>query len=181
MWGGRRAARILGPLPAGQECHGASGAPGGLVLLPPGWLPAVDRARTRRVVLGVAGFLWGSGPVPCAGVRCRGVVQAGCPAPPYSWRCVWLRPRQVMPGVPGSLWPCGVVVVVVAPPVWKHALVRGSVACRPSMVPDRPQSAWRRWRAVGVVWRRVWGGRRWTGWGTWRTLRPMFRRVHLWP
>ena len=27
------------------------------VFLPPGWLPALDRARTQRVVLGVAGFL----------------------------------------------------------------------------------------------------------------------------
>ena len=129
---------MLGPLSAGQVCHGAGGAPGGPVLLPPGWLPAVDRARTRRVVLGVAGFLWGSGSAPCAGVRCQGVVRAWCPPPPYSWGWVWLRSRQVTPGVPGSLWPCRVLVVVVAPPVWTHAIDGGSVACRPSMVPERP-------------------------------------------
>ena len=129
---------MLGPLPASQMCHGAGGAPGEPVLLLPGWLPAVDRARTRRVVLGVAGFLWGSGPVPCAGVRCRRVVWAGCPPRPFSWGWVWLRSRQVTPGVPGSLWLCGVVVAVIARPVWTHALVGGSVACRPSMVLERP-------------------------------------------
>ena len=99
-WGGRLAARMLGPLSAGQVCHGAGGAPGAPVLLPPGWLPAVDRARMRRVVLGVAGFLWGSASAPCESVRCQGVVQAGCPPPPYSWGWVWLRSRQVTPGVP---------------------------------------------------------------------------------
>ena len=129
---------MLGPLPAGEVCHGAGGVPGEPVLLPLGWLRPVDRAQARRVVLGVAGFLWGSGPVPCTGVRCRGVAQAGCPQPPYSWGWVWLCSRQVMPGVPSSLWPCGVVLVVVAPPVWTHALVGVSVACQPYMVLDRP-------------------------------------------
>ena len=62
--GGPSGGSMLGPLQARQVCHGAGGAPGGPVVLPTGWLPAVDRARTRRVVLGVAGFLWGSGPVP---------------------------------------------------------------------------------------------------------------------
>ena len=94
-----------------RVCHGAGGAPGGPVLLLAGCLPAVDRARTRRVVLGVAGFLWGSGSAPRAGVRCQGGVRAGCPPPPYSSGWVWLRSWQVTPGVPGSLWPCGVVVV----------------------------------------------------------------------
>ena len=61
----------LGPLPAGQVCHGAGGVPGGPMLLPLGWLPAVGRAQARRVVLGVVGSLWGSRQVPCAGVRCR--------------------------------------------------------------------------------------------------------------
>ena len=122
---------MQGPLPAGQVCHGAGGVPGGPVLLPLGWLPAVDRAQARRVVFGVAGFPWGSGPFPCAGVRCRGVGRAGSPPSPYSWGWVWLCSRQVMPGVPGSLWSCGVVLVVVAPPVWTHALVGGSVACPP--------------------------------------------------
>ena len=103
----------------------------GPVLLLLGWLPAVDRAQARRVVLGVAGSLWGSGPVSCAGVRCRGVARVGYPPPPYLWGWVGLRARQVMPGVAGSLWPCGVVLVVDAPPVWTHALVGGSVACRP--------------------------------------------------
>ena len=131
MWGGRRAACVLGPLPAGQVCHGVGGVPGGPVLLPLCWLPVADRAQARRVVLGVAGFLWGSGTVLCAGERCRGVARAGCPPPPYSWGWVWFRSRQVMPGVPCPLWSCGVVLVVVAPPVWTHALVGGSVACRP--------------------------------------------------
>ena len=129
---------MLGPLSAGQVCHGVGGAPVGPVLLPPGWLPAVDPVGTRRVVFEVAGFLWGSGSAPCAAVRCQGIVRAGCPPPPYSWGWVRLRSRQVTPGVPGSLWPCGVAVVVVVLPVWMHALVGGSVACRPSMVPERP-------------------------------------------
>ena len=119
--GGRRAARVLGPLPAGQVCRG--------VLLPPCWLRAADRAQARRVALGVSGFLCGSGPVPCAGVRCRGVVRAGCPTPPYFRGWVWFCSQQVMPGVPCPLWSCGVVLVVVAPPVWTHANVGGSVAC----------------------------------------------------
>ena len=94
------------------------------MLLRLGWLPAVGCAQARRVVLGVAGSLWGSGPVPCAGVRCRGAARAGYPPPPYSWGRVGLRSWQVMLGVPGSLWPRGVVLVVVAPPVWTHGLVR---------------------------------------------------------
>ena len=114
------------------------GVPVGPALLPPGWLPAGDRVRMRRVVFEVAGFLWGSGTAPCAGVRCQGVVWAGRPPPPYSWGWVRLRSPQVTPGVPGSLLPGGVVVIVVVPPVWTHALVGGSEACRPSMVPDRP-------------------------------------------
>ena len=136
--GGPSGGAYAGPAAGRSGVPWCGGAPGGPVLLPPSWLPAVDRARTRRVVLGVAGFLWGSGPVPCAGVRCGGVVRAGFPPPPYSWGWVWLRSRQVTPGVPGSLWPCGVLVVVVAPPDGTHALVGGSVACRPLMVPERP-------------------------------------------
>ena len=70
-----------------------------------------------------------------AGTLCGCAVLGGCPgwvpAPPYSWGRVGLRSRQVMLGVPSSLWPRGVVLVVVAPPAWKHALVRGSVVCRP--------------------------------------------------
>ena len=128
------------------------------MLLPPGWLPAGDRVRTRRAVFDVPGFLWSSGAAPCAGVRCQGVVRARCPPPPYSWGWVRLHSRQVTPGVPGSLWPRGVVVGVIVPPFWMHALVGGSVACRPSMVPVRPLSVWRPQHAVGVVWRRVWGG-----------------------
>ena len=121
----------LGPLPAGQVRHGAGGVPGKPVLLPLGWLLAVGRAQARRSVLGVAGSLWGSGSVPCAAVRCRGAARAGYPPPPYSWGRVGLRSWQVMLGVPGSLWPCGVVLVVVAPPVWTHALVGSSVVCWP--------------------------------------------------
>ena len=74
-WVGCRSACTLGPLLAGQVCHGVGGVPGGPVLLPLGWLTAVGRAQARRVVLGVEGSLWGSGPVPCAGVWCPG----GCP------------------------------------------------------------------------------------------------------
>ena len=66
---------MLGPLPASQVRHGAGRAPGGPVLLPPGWLPAGDRVQTRRVVFELAGFLWGSGSAPCADVRCQGVVR----------------------------------------------------------------------------------------------------------
>ena len=122
---------VLAPLPAGEVCHGVGGVPGGPVLLTLGWLPAVDRAQARRAVLRVSGFLWGSGPVPCAGVRCWGVAPAGCPPPPYSWGWVRFRSRQVMPGVPCPLWSCDVVLIVFVPPVWTHALVGGSVACRP--------------------------------------------------
>ena len=129
--------RMLGPLSAGQVCHAAGGAPAGPVLLLPGWLPAGDRVRTRRVAFGVAGFLWGSGSATCAGVQCQGVVRAGCPPPPYSWGWVRLLSRQVTPGVPGSPWPCSVAVGVVVPPVWTHALVGGSVACWPLIVPER--------------------------------------------
>ena len=60
------------------------------MLLLLGWLPAVGRAQARRVVLGVAGSLWGSGLVPCVGVRCRGAAQAGYRPPPYSWGRVHL-------------------------------------------------------------------------------------------
>ena len=102
VWGARQMACMLGPPPASQVCHGVGGVPGGPVLLPLGWLPAVDRAQARRVVLGAAGFLWGSGPVPCAGVRCRGVARAGCPSPLYSWGWAWLRSQQATPGVPVS-------------------------------------------------------------------------------
>ena len=45
----------------------------------------------RRVVLGVAGSLWGSGPGPFAAVQCRGAARAGYPPPPYSWGRVGLR------------------------------------------------------------------------------------------
>ena len=128
----------LGPLSAGKVCHGAGRAPGGPVLLLPGWLPALDRVRNPWVVFEVAGFLWGSGSAPCAGMWGPGVVWAGCPPTPYSPGWVRLRSQQVTPGVPGSLWLCGVAVVIVVLPVWTHALVRGSVACRPSMVPERP-------------------------------------------
>ena len=103
MWGGPRAACLLGLLSAGQVCHGTGGALGGPVVLPPGWLPAGDRVRTRRVVFGVAGFLWGSGSAPCAGVRCQGVhsdrvptasvfVGLGtAPLPAGDARCPWIH------------------------------------------------------------------------------------------
>ena len=100
---------MQGPLPAGQVCHGAGGALGGPVLLPLGWLPPSDRARARRVVLGVVGFPWGSGPVPCAGVRCRGICSGWvltapvfvglgmAPLPSDDARC---------PEIPVALWCC---------------------------------------------------------------------------
>ena len=87
------------------------------------------------MVFGVAGFLWGLPSAPCGGVRCQGVVRAGCPPPLYFWGWARLRSRQVTPGVPGSLWPRGVVVGVVVPPVWTHdgagaAVVGGASAAR---------------------------------------------------
>ena len=140
LWGGLQAACMVGPMSAGQVCHGVGVAPVGPVPPLSGWLLAGDRVCTRRMVFGVAepGFLWGSGPGPCAGVRCQGAARVGCPLPPYSWGWARLCSRQVTPGAPGSLWPCGVVVGVVVPPVWTHAVVGGSVARRPSMMPERP-------------------------------------------
>ena len=174
-------AGTLGPLPAGQVRHGAGGVPGGPVLLPLGWLPAVGLAQARRVVLGVAGFLLGLGAGTLCGCAVPGGSRAGYRLPPYLWGRVGLRSWQVVLGVPGSLWPRGVVLVVVAPPVWTHALVGGSVVCRPQMVPDRLQSAWRRRRVVGVVRRRVQGGRSWMGRRMWRTSRLTFGPVRSWP
>ena len=126
---------MLGPLSAGQVCHGVGEAPGGPVSPLPGWLPAGD-----RVVFGAVepGFLWGPGLGPCAGVRCQGVARVGCLLLPYSWGSARLRSGQVKPGAPGSLWPRGVVVGVVVPPIWAHALVGGSVTRLLSMVPERP-------------------------------------------
>ena len=69
-----------------------------------------------------------------AGSLCGCAVPGGCLGlvpPPNSWGRAGLRSRQAILGVPRSLWPCGVVLVVVAPPVWTHAPVGGSVACRP--------------------------------------------------
>ena len=68
------------------------------MLLPLGWPPAVGRAQARRVVLGVAGSLWGSGRVPCAVVRCRGAARAGYPPLPYLLGRVGLCSWQVMLG-----------------------------------------------------------------------------------
>ena len=60
------------------------------------------------------------------------IVKGGIPSSRrYLPTYLGLRSWQVMLGVPGSLWPRGVVLVVVAPPVWTHALVGGSVVCRP--------------------------------------------------
>ena len=101
---------MLGPLSAGQVCHGAGGAPSGPVLLPPDWLPAVDRARTRRVVFEVAGFLWGSGSAPCAGVRCQGVVWGGGPTNPV-FKGLGMAPLPAgdaqCPWIPVAVWCCG--------------------------------------------------------------------------
>ena len=116
---------------------GWSGAPwcgrgSGWACVVAAWL-AAGRGPCAGATGGVrgCGLPVGSGSVPCAGVRCRGAARAGYPPPPYSWGRVGLRSWQVMLGVPGSLWPLGVVLVVVAPPVWTHALVGGSVVCRP--------------------------------------------------
>ena len=145
-------ARMLGPPFPVQVFHGVSGAPGGPVSPLPGWSPAGNSVPTRRVVFGVVepGFLWGLGLGPCAGVRCQGVASVGCLLPPYSWGWARLRFRQVMPGAPGYLWPRGVVAGVVVPPLWKHAVVGGSVACQPSMVPECLWSGSHRRRAIGV-------------------------------
>ena len=95
-----------------------------------GWL-----AAGRGPCAGATGGVRGCGlPVGLgAGTLCGCGVPGGCPGrpPPYSWGRVGLRSWQVMLGVPGSLWPRGVVLVVVAPPVWTHALVGGSVVCWP--------------------------------------------------
>ena len=112
--GGLQVARMLGPPLAGQVCHRVGGAPGGLVLPLPGWLPAGHRVVFRVVE---PGFLWGPRPGPCRGVRCQGVARVGCQLPPYLWGRARLRSRQVTPGALGSLWPRGVVIGVVVPPV----------------------------------------------------------------
>ena len=70
--GGPLGARMLGPLPAGQVCHGAGGARGGPVLLLPGWLPAVDATRGVRgcglpVSLGAGSLCGCAVPGGCSG------------------------------------------------------------------------------------------------------------------
>ena len=151
--GGLRVARVWGPPSAGLVCRGVGGAPGGPVLRLPGGLPAGGGVWTRRVVLGVVelGCLWGPGLGPFAGVRCQDNARVGCPLPPYSWGWARLYSRQVTPGAPRPLSLRGVVAGIVVPPLWMHVLVGGSVACRPPMVPERPQSTWSRWPAVSVV------------------------------
>ena len=101
-----------------------------------GWRPRV----ARPVVFGVVEphRLWGLGLGPCAGVRCQGVARVGCLLSPYSWSWARLVSRQMTPGAPGLSWLRAVVPGVVVPPVWMHVLVRGSLACRPPMVPERP-------------------------------------------
>ena len=113
---------------------------GGLVSPLPGGLPAGGRVWTRRVVFWFleAGHLWGPGLGAFAGVRCQGVARVGCLLPPYSWSWARLPSRQVTPGAPRPLWLRGVVTGVVVPLVWTHVLARGSVACQPPMVQERP-------------------------------------------
>ena len=48
-------ARLLGPPPAGQVCHGVGGAPGGPVSPRSGWLPAGDRVWSAGWCLGLRG------------------------------------------------------------------------------------------------------------------------------
>ena len=79
------------------------------MLLPLGWLPAVGRAQARRVVLGVAGSLWGLGSVPCAVVQCR----RGCPgwvptAPVFvgPGRAPLLAGDARCPRLPVAAWCC---------------------------------------------------------------------------
>ena len=99
----------------------------------------VGCASTRRVVFGVVdlGRLRGPGLGLFAGAQCRGVAPAGRLLSPYL--CGWAQfpSRQVMPGAPGLLWLRGAAAGVVAPPVWMHILAGGSVACRPTMAPER--------------------------------------------
>ena len=139
VWEGLRTARVWGPLSARPVGCGAGGAPGWPVLLLAGRMLAGCRVCTRRVVFGVVelGRLWGPGLGSFAGVQCGGVARVWCLLSPYSWGWVWFLSRQVMPGPPGSLWLCGAAIGAVAPPVWMHFLIRGAMACRPPMVPER--------------------------------------------
>ena len=131
---------MWGPQLAGLVGCGVGGDPGRPEWPLFGGLPAGGHVQTRRVVYGVVelGRLWGPGLGSFAGVRCRGVARVGCLLSPYSWGWAWFPSRQVMPGAPGSLCLRGAAVGVVAPPNWMQVLVGGSVARRPSMVPERP-------------------------------------------
>ena len=137
--GGLSKARVQGLPSARLVCCGVGRAPSGRVLPLPGWLPAVGRVWTRRVVFGVVELGRPFGPAlgPFAGVRCEGGARVGCLPPPYSWGWAWPLSQQVTRGAPGSLWLRGGVAGVVVPPVSMHVLVAGSVACRPPMVPER--------------------------------------------
>ena len=149
--------------PSGGVCAGPSvgrfgvpcrGRGSGWACVAAAWRAAGWRARVDDwVVFGVWELccLWGPGLGPFAGVRYQTVVRVWCLSPPYSWGLARLRSRQVTPAVLGSLWLCGVVAGVVVLPVSMHALVGGSVARRPPMVPERPYSAWCRRPFVGVV------------------------------
>ena len=96
---------VWGSLSVGLVGCGAVGAPGWAVL----GLHAGGRVWTRRVAFGVVdtGRRRGLGLGLFVGAWCRMVARAGRLWLPYScgWAC--FPSRQVMPGVPGFLWPRG--------------------------------------------------------------------------
>ena len=97
-------------------------------------------AACRLVVCGLVelGRLCGPGLGSFAGVRWQEVAWVGCLLSPYLWGWAWFPSKQVTPSAPGSLWLPGAAVGVVAPLVWMHVFVGGSVACRPPTVLERP-------------------------------------------
>ena len=140
VWEGLQTARVWGPPSARLVGCGVGGAPGWPVLPLPGRLLAGGHVWMRQVVFWVVelGRLRGPGLGSFAGVRCRGVAPVRCLLSPHSWGLAWFFSWQVMPGAPGLLWLRGAAVGVVAPPLWMHLPVGGSVACRLPMVPERP-------------------------------------------
>ena len=130
---------------AGRSGAACCGRGSGWACVVAAWL-----AAGRGPCAGATGGVRGCGlPVGLgAATLCGCAVPGGCPGwappPPYSWGRVGLCSWQVMLGVPGSLWPRGVVLVVVAPPVWTHAqykkvtamsLLEGLIQAKPPLKP----------------------------------------------